>query len=97
MTLTKAHLTDLVFEKVGLNKREAEDMVDAFFDEIRTKLIRNENVKLSSFGNFELLEKKPRPGRNPKTGEDHVISARRVVSFYPSAKLKELVLKNHQG
>ena len=94
MTLTKADLTDLVFEKVGLNKREANDMVDAFFEEIRTKLVRNESVKISGFGNFELRDKKQRPGRNPKTGEECLVTARRVVSFHPSHKLKSLVLQN---
>ena len=97
MTLTKAELTQILFEKVGLNKREANDIVDAFFEEIRTKLVRNESVKLSGFGNFELLDKKQRPGRNPKTGEECQVSARRVVTFYPSQKLKEMVAKNYPG
>jgi integration host factor subunit alpha len=95
MTLTKAELTDLVCEKVGLNKREANDMVDAFFEEIRANLIRNESVKLSGFGGFQLRDKKQRPGRNPKTGEECLVTARRVVTFYPSPKLKNLVTKNY--
>jgi integration host factor subunit alpha len=70
MTLTKAELADLLFNKVGLNKREAKDMVEAFFEEIRIKLEQREDVKLSGFGNFQLLEKSQRPGRNPKTGEE---------------------------
>src|SRR4030066_118895 len=70
MTLTKAELADLLFEKVGLNKREAKDMVEAFFEEIRGALERGESVKLSGFGNFQLRDKPQRPGRNPKTGEE---------------------------
>ena len=91
MTLTKAELADLLFNKVGLNKREAKDMVEAFFEEIRVKLEASEDVKLSGFGNFQLRDKPERPGRNPKTGEEVAISARRVVSFHPSATLKSLV------
>lgn len=97
MTLTKAELADLLFEKVGLNKREAKDMVEAFFEEIRVKLEQSEEVKLSGFGNFQLRDKQQRPGRNPKTGEEIPISARRVVTFHPSAKLKSLVEKNYHG
>ena len=86
-TLTKAELADLLFEQVGLNKREAKDMVDAFFDEIRDTLERGGCVKLSGFGNFQLRDKPQRPGRNPKTGEEIPISARRVVTFHASQKL----------
>ena len=96
MTLTKAELSDLLFEKVGLNKREAKDMVEAFFEEIRIKLEQREDVKLSGFGNFQLRDKPQRPGRNPKTGEEIPISARRVVTFHPSAKLKSLVEEKYQ-
>jgi integration host factor subunit alpha len=81
MTLTKAELADLLFEKVGLNKREAKDMVEAFFEEIRNALERGDGVKLSGFGNFQLRDKPQRPGRNPKTGEEIPITARRVVTF----------------
>ncbi len=91
MTLTKAELADLLFEKVGLNKREAKDMVDGFFDEIRNALERGETVKLSGFGNFQLRDKPQRPGRNPKTGEEIPITARRVVTFHSSQKLKAAV------
>ena len=96
MTLTKAELLDLLFEKVGLNKREAKDMVEAFFEEIRAQLECNDSVKLSGFGNFQLRDKPQRPGRNPKTGEEIPITARRVVTFHPSQKLKGLVEKNYQ-
>ena len=91
MTLTKAELSDLLFEKVGLNKREAKDLVDTFFEEIRTALEKGDSVKLSGFGNFQLRTKPQRPGRNPKTGEEIPISARRVVTFHASQKLKALV------
>lgn len=97
MTLTKAELADLLFDKVGLNKREAKDMAESFFEEIRVQLERGESVKLSGFGNFQLRDKSPRPGRNPKTGEDIPITARRVVSFHPSRKLKSMVEKNYHG
>ena len=88
MTLTKAELADLLFEKVGLNKREAKDMVEAFFEEIRNALEVGDGVKLSGFGNFKLRDKPQRPGRNPKTGQEIPITARRVVTFHASQKLK---------
>ncbi len=94
-TLTKAELAELLFEKVGLNKREAKDMVETFFDEIRNALERGEEVKLSGFGNFQLRDKPQRPGRNPKTGEEIPITARRVVTFHASQKLKEMVDETH--
>jgi integration host factor subunit alpha len=90
-TLTKAELAELLFEQVGLNKREAKDMVETFFDEIRDALERGEAVKLSGFGNFQLRDKPQRPGRNPKTGEEIPITARRVVTFHASQKLKSMV------
>ena len=90
-TLTKAELAEMLFERVGLNKREAKDMVETFFDEIRGALERGESVKLSGFGNFQLRDKPQRPGRNPKTGEEIPISARRVVTFHASQKLKNLI------
>ena len=88
MTLTKAELADLLFERVGLNKREAKDMVEAFFEEIRNALEIGDGVKLSGFGNFQLRDKPQRPGRNPKTGQEIPITARRVVTFHASQKLK---------
>lgn len=87
-TLTKAELADMLFEQLGLNKREAKDMVECFFKEICDSLERGESVKLSGFGNFQLRDKPQRPGRNPKTGEEIPISARRVVTFHASQKLK---------
>jgi integration host factor subunit alpha len=97
MTLTKADLADLLFEKVGLNKREAKDMVESFFEEVRMALENGDGVKLSGFGNFQLRDKPQRPGRNPKTGEEIPITARRVVTFHASQKLKAMVEKNYGG
>ena len=92
-TLTKAELAELLFEQVGLNKREAKDMVETFFEEIRNALDRGDSVKLSGFGNFQLRDKPQRPGRNPRTGEAIPIAARRVVTFHASQKLKAMVDK----
>ena len=91
MTLTKAELADLLFEKVGFNKREAKDMVETFFEEVRHALQAGRGVKMSGFGNFQLRQKPQRPGRNPKTGEEIPITARRVVTFRPGQKLKARV------
>lgn len=89
--LTKAHLADLLFEQIGLNKRESKDMVDAFFDLMAHSLVDGEDVKISGFGNFQIRTKAPRPGRNPRTGELIPIDARRVVTFHASTKLKEQI------
>lgn len=89
--LTKADLAERLFEELGLNKREAKELVEFFFEEIRGSLEENEHVKLSGFGNFDIRNKKQRPGRNPKTGEEIPISARRVVTFRPGQKLKARV------
>jgi integration host factor subunit alpha len=91
MALTKADLAEKLFEELGLNKREAKEMVESFFEEIRTALEAGEQVKLAGFGNFDLRSKNERPGRNPKTGEEIPISARRVVTFRPGQKLKARV------
>ncbi len=91
MSLTKADIADRLFNEVGLNKREAKEFVDAYFETIRGALENGENVKLSGFGNFQLREKNQRPGRNPKTGEEIPISARRVVTFRPGQKLRARV------
>ena len=90
-TLTKAELADLLFERLGLNKRESKDMVEGFFDIIHATLVQGEDVKLSGFGNFNIRRKAPRPGRNPRTGEAIPIAARNVVTFHASHKLKGLV------
>ena len=84
-------MAEYLFNELGLNKREAKDMVEMFFEEIRQSLENGRQVKLSGYGNFDLREKKQRPGRNPKTGEEIPISARRVVTFRPGQKLKARV------
>ncbi|MFT6102606.1 MAG: integration host factor subunit alpha [Granulosicoccus sp.] len=94
--LTKAELAEKLYEDLGFNKREAKELVELFFEEIRNSLESNEQVKLSGFGNFDLRDKKQRPGRNPKTGEEIPISARRVVTFRPGQKLKARV-EAHAG
>lgn len=91
MALTKSELADALFFSLGLNKREAKDFVDRVFEEIKLSLEAGQPVKLSGFGNFELRDKNKRPGRNPKTGEEIPISARRVVTFRPGQKLRALV------
>ena len=91
MALTKADMAERLFDDVGLNKREAKELVEAFFEEVRGSLEVGGQVKLSGFGNFDLRDKNQRPGRNPKTGEEIPISARRVVTFRPGQKLKARV------
>ncbi len=94
--LTKAEMTEKLIDDLGLNKRDAKEMVDLFFSEIKDCLADNEPVKISGFGNFDLRDKGERPGRNPKTGEEIPISARRVVTFRAGQKLKARV-ENYQG
>lgn len=91
MALTKADMAEMLFDELGLNKREAKELVEMFFGEVRSSLSTGEQVKLSGFGNFDLRDKNQRPGRNPKTGEEIPISARRVVTFKPGQKLKARV------
>jgi len=91
MALTKADLAATLFDEVGLNKREAKEFVDAWFDSIKEALEAGDHVKLSGFGNFQLRDKGQRPGRNPKTGEEIPITARRVVTFRPGQKLRARV------
>ena len=91
MALTKAEMAEALFQDMGLNKREARELVEMFFEELRTALAHGEQVKLSGFGNFDLRDKNRRPGRNPKTGEEIPITARRVVTFRPGQKLKTRV------
>lgn len=90
-TLTKAELAELLFDRLGLNKRESKDMVEAFFDIVHGTLVSGSDVKLSGFGNFNIRRKAPRPGRNPRTGESIPIAARNVVTFHASHKLKAVV------
>lgn len=91
MTLTKAELADMLLERLEMNKPDAKAVIEDFFEEIRVALEQGEEAKLSGFGNFTLRNKNPRPGRNPKTGVNITITARRVVSFRASNKLKARV------
>ncbi len=91
MAVTKAILAEGLFDELGLNKREAKDLVELFFEEIKSSLQSGDPVKISSYGNFDLRDKNERPGRNPKTGEEIPITARRVVTFRPGQKLKARV------
>ena len=90
-TLTKAGIATMLYRRMGINKRESRELVEAFFDEIRDQLLAGKDVKISGFGNFEVRSKPPRPGRNPRTGELVPIAARTVVGFHPSLKLKAQV------
>ena len=90
-TITKLDLVNHLNEKLGLNKVESKELVEAFFDEIKKSLINNEEVKISGFGNFKILNKRERPGRNPKTGEPAIISARRVITFKAGQKLRKKI------
>ena len=94
MTITKADLAETLNDEIGLNKHEAKDFVEMFFEKVRLALEESDSVKLSGFGNFNVRQKKQRPGRNPKTGEEIPISARRVVTFKASQKLKGKVEDN---
>ncbi len=91
MALTKADMAAGLFNEMGLNKKEGRELVDLFFQELKASLAEAEPIKLSGFGNLNILDKKGRPGRNPKTGEDIPIPARRVVTFRPGQKLKDRV------
>lgn len=96
MTLTKAELADILVEKVStVSKNDAKEIVELFFEEIRSTLEKGEEIKISGFGNFQLRDKPQRPGRNPKTGEEVPITARRVVTFHASQKLKGMVEHYH--
>ena len=91
MALTKADMAESLFNELGLNKSEARELVELFFEDLRAALASGEQIKLSGFGNFDLRDKNQRPGRNPKTGKEIPITARRVVTFRPGQKLKARV------
>ena len=93
MTVTKADLANTLFEQLGLNKREAKEFVELFFEKIRESLESGESVKLSGFGGFSVRDKKSRPGRNPKTGEEVPVTPRRVVTYKASQKVKDRIAR----
>lgn len=90
-TLTKVHFTELLYERLGLTRTEASSIVDAIFDEIEQALVDGRDVKLANFGTFVPRDKVARPGRNPRTGAPHTVSARRVVSFVPAQHMRDSV------
>ena len=92
MAITKLELADQLHKKMGLPKKDCLDFVNSFFDEIKNSLANGEEVKLSGFGNFSLLKKKARPGRNPKTGKEYLVSARTSISFKPGRKLRDKIV-----
>jgi len=94
MTVTKMELANLLFDELGLNKREAKEFVELFFEEIRIALENGDNVKFSGFGSFSVRDKPERPGRNPKTGEKIPVSARRVVTYKASQRVKDQIVDN---
>lgn len=94
MTLTKADLVEKVFESAGLSKREATDVVEYIFQQIKNTLAKGDKVKISGFGNFNVRRKKARVGRNPQTGDEMMISARSVLTFKPSQVLKAMLNKD---
>mgnify|MGYP000533598646 FL=1 len=95
MTVTKADLANTLFEQLGLNKREAKEFIELFFEKIRESLENGESVKLSGFGSFSVRDKRSRPGRNPKTGEEVAVTPRRVVTYKASQKVKDRIAKNN--
>ena len=90
-TMTKSDVVEKVYEKIGFSKKEASEFVEMVFGTLKDKLIKGEKVKISGFGKFEVREKKSRIGRNPRTGDQITISARRVLSFSPSQVLKAML------
>ena len=94
--LTKADLSESLFLELGLNKRESKDLVESFFGTIQSFLEAGHPVKLSNLGNFDLRDKEARPGRNPKTMEETLVEARRVVTFHTGQKLKSMVESSTQ-
>ena len=97
MTVTKMGLANTLFDELGLNKREAKEFVELFFEEIRAALENGDNVKFSGFGSFSVRDKGQRPGRNPKTGEEIPVSARRVVTYKASQKIKDRVASSERA
>jgi integration host factor subunit alpha len=89
--MTKAEIIERIYERVGFSKKEATDVVESIFDVVKARLAEGEKVKISGFGNFVISEKRPRKGRNPQTGEEIMISGRRVLTFKPSQVLKRTI------
>ena len=90
-TITRAQLTEAIYQEVGLSRNESADLVESVLSEVSDALIKGEMVKISSFGSFSVRHKNQRMGRNPKTGEEVLISPRRVLVFKPSNVLKDAI------
>ncbi len=91
--MTKADIVNLVFERIGLPKNEAQEIVEAIFETVKQTLIAGESTKISGFGTFNVRKKTSRVGRNPKTGKEVEITPRRVISFKASDQVKESINK----
>lgn len=91
--MTKADLIESIYEKIGFSKKESADIVEMIFDTIKETLEKGQKIKISGFGNFVVRSKRPRMGRNPQTGQEIEISARRVLTFRPSQVLKQALNK----
>ena len=89
--MTKADIVECIYERVGFSKKEAADVVESIFEVVKLRLENGEKVKISGFGNFVINEKRPRKGRNPQTGDEIVITGRRVLTFKPSQVLKRTI------
>ena len=96
MTITKNTLVEMLHNEVGLNKREAKEFIELFFETLKKNLENGKDIKISGFGSFTLRDKNARPGRNPKTGEEVLIKERRVVTFKSGLKLKNK-LEGYEG
>lgn len=94
--MTKADLVERIFEKIGLSKREAQEIVEILFDIMKQTFVEGESVKISGFGTFNVRQKMARRGRNPKTGDDLEITPRRVITFRASNKLKAQLARAHE-
>lgn len=89
--MTKADIVEKIYEKVGFSKKESAELVELVFDLMKTTLEKGEKIKVAGFGNFEVKEKADRRGRNPQTGEEITITARRILTFKPSQVLKSMI------
>jgi len=96
-TITRADLSDAVYQELGLSKSESSDLVEMIIQGVVSSLTKGVDVKISSFGTFLVRSKVARVGRNPKTGKEHEISARKVVVFRPSQTLRSMVRDVKKG
>ena len=95
--MTKADVVETIYQRVGFSKKESAELVETIFEVIKEALVNGEKVKFSGFGNFIVREKNARKGRNPQTGEEIQLAARRVLTFKPSLVLKNALNENETG